>query len=242
MNTLTSFFDQIYIINLASRQDRRREMIEQLIKVGVDLRNERVRFFDAISPDDRGEFPSVGAKGCFMSHSAVLSEAVRKRYKRIAIFEDDLNFEDNFGPRFQNVTARLAEQGWGMFYGGHHGLDVITNNADDVITVLPASLPVQTAHFIALNSTTIERAAEYLERIAQRSAGDSRGGPMHVDGAYSWFRKDNSDIEVYAATPPIGYQRPSRSDIATRRWFDRWPLVKSVVSFLRKLKRCALLP
>lgn len=41
---------------------------------------------------------------------------------------------------------------------------------------------------------------------------------MHVDGAYSWFRKDHPFLRTLLADPELGYQRPSRSDIFTGHW------------------------
>ena len=53
-----------------------------------------------------------------------------------------------------------------------------------------------------------------LETIMERAPGHVLGGPMHVDGAYSTIRAQNHDLKTYSASPPLGYQRSSRSDIS----------------------------
>ena len=70
--SITQFFDQIFIINLVERRDRRHEMELQLKKIGIYLPNDKVKFFPAIRPKVLAGFPSIGAKGCFLSHLNVL--------------------------------------------------------------------------------------------------------------------------------------------------------------------------
>lgn len=59
------YFDKVYIINLPHRADRREEIEVQLKKVGLALNHPKVILFNAIKPDAAGEFPNIGAKGCF---------------------------------------------------------------------------------------------------------------------------------------------------------------------------------
>jgi GR25 family glycosyltransferase involved in LPS biosynthesis len=74
--SITQFFDQIFIINLIERRDRRHEMELQVKKIGIYLPNDK--FFPAIRPKVLAGFPSIGARGCFLSHLSVLSEAAEK--------------------------------------------------------------------------------------------------------------------------------------------------------------------
>jgi len=59
---------------------------------------------------------------------------------------------------------------------------------------------------------------------------------MHVDGAYSTIRAQNPQLNTYAYSPTLGYQRSSRSDITSARFFDRTPGLQKPVRMLRKLK------
>lgn len=227
-------FDRIYVINLASRADRRAEMAKQLSRIGLGFDSAAVRLFGAVRPADAGPFPSIGSRGCFMSHLGVLNDAATAGLQKILIVEDDLNFAPDFAQRSERLVARIAAPDWGMFYGGHEvaGHPSADNGAAD----LNPEEPVQTAHFVALQGPSINAAAAYLAAMLLRPSGDPNGGPMHVDGAYSWFRRAHPHVRTWIAVPPLGYQRASRTDIHDLRWFDKMPAVREVVSMLRRLR------
>jgi hypothetical protein len=63
---------------------------------------------------------------------------------------------------------------------------------------------------------------------------------MHVDGAYTWYRRLSPEDVTLAAVPELGHQRSSRTDIHDLRWFDRLPLVHDTVAGLRRLKNMIL--
>ena len=70
-------FDDIPIINLRAREDRRAEMRDELRHVNL-LDDRRVRFFDAIRPSRKADFSSVGARGCFEGHYKLLAQAASR--------------------------------------------------------------------------------------------------------------------------------------------------------------------
>src|SRR4051794_9290562 len=121
-NSLIDYFDCIYIINLPERLDRRNEMEEQLNKINLSLAHPKIHLFSAIKPDSAGEFDSIGARGCFMSHLGILKHAKSCQYKRILLLEDDLNFTSNFTSRIDQVIGELGVYNWQLFYGGYLGL------------------------------------------------------------------------------------------------------------------------
>ncbi|OYY65288.1 MAG: hypothetical protein B7Y51_03325 [Burkholderiales bacterium 28-67-8] len=230
-----SVFDRIYIINLASREDRRKETRAQLENIGIGIPYSDVEFFEATRPDSPGEFPSVGARGCFYSHLGVLRDAQEKKYSSILILEDDLNFSNDFLNRYVDIFHDLQEQSWGFFYGGYRIDSEVELHSLGCVLVQPAD-SVGCAHFLALRAPAISIAADQLDTMSKRAAGDARGGPMHVDGAYCWVRSSNPELNTFIANPELGYQRSSRSDIYKIRWFDRLPLLKTVVATLRKFR------
>ena len=59
---------------------------------------------------------------------------------------------------------------------------------------------------------------------------------MHVDGAYSMFRARSPEVLTLAASPSLGWQRSSRSDIAANRWYDRQPGLRTLACLARKGK------
>ena len=237
---MTHPFDQIqriYIINLATRADRRAEMAEQLERIGLGLQSEKVRLFEAIHPDDAGGFPSVGARGCFMSHLAVLRDATAAGLERILILEDDLNFSPDFMVRAPAIMVHAAAADCAVFYGGYEIADLLAGAGKAIgCTEIPPNVEVRTTHFLGFQSPAIEAAARYLSAMLAREPGHPDGGPMHVDGAYSWFRRANPQWRTFAAVPELGHQRASRTDIHDLRWFDKLPGIRNIVAGLRRTR------
>lgn len=234
MSHSLALFQQVYIINLASRVDRRAEMTEQLRRIGLNIDSPNVRLFEAVRPPDAGAFTSTGARGCFMSHLGVLRDARSAGLERILILEDDLNFSVDFLARAPSLIDQLAAQDWSIFYGGHE-LHGAPPQGVGALLIEPA-LHVQTAHFVAFRGAAIAALASYLEAMLTRKPGDRLGGPMHVDGAYCWFRAARPELNTVIAQPPLGYQRSSRTDIHQLRWFDKVPLVRALVVLLRRAR------
>jgi len=213
-----------FVINLPQRPDRRREMEAELKRV-----NWHAEFFPAIRPTDAGDFPSIGARGCFLSHLAVLKEAARRQSDRAIILEDDLNFSRKF--EWQKVQSFMESNDWDIVYPSH-----FLDDLSDGISPVPSDRGVMSAHFVLINGRAIPRLIDGLEVILGRPAGHPRGGPMHVDGAYSAIRHQNPDIKTFAAFPVLGYQRSSKSDIAEIRFFDRIGMLRGPLNALRRLK------
>lgn len=224
-------FERIVVISLPYRKDRRREMAAQLGRLGISIRDPRVSVFDALRPDDAGGFESIGARGCFLSHLAVLQ--MSRGSGSLLILEDDTDFTRDIRNLLANALPALP-QDWKIFYGGGFGLPASRGGA---MTVVSPRVGITSSHFVAFNGGVIGLVASYLEAILRRAPGDPRGGPMHVDGAYSHFRADHADLLTWAATPALGYQRASLTDIHRRKWFDRWVLVRGIVGLLRRAGR-----
>jgi hypothetical protein len=227
---LTAAFTRSYVINLPVRSDRRSEMAAELAGIGKSFSDRDVALFPATRPADAGSFESIGAHGCFLSHLGALADAETRGEEAIALLEDDVAFASDFRARAPVIFEELRKKEWGVFYGGHRGLSLLRSG----LCPLPPAVPVLTAHFIAFRGPAIGAARRYLEEMLARPAGDARGGPMHVDGAYGWFRKDHPQFETYVAAPPLADQRSSRSDIASLKWFDRAPGVREAAQLARR--------
>lgn len=229
-----SYFDRVFIINLPSRADRRRDMDRQLRRIGLSLDARPIEVFPAIRPADKGEFDSIGARGAFMSHLGVMRIAVREGCRRILILEDDVNFIESFNTHLAREVDRLSGQDWHLFYGGYTLLGPEAP-LDRSAGVDPAR-GIMLAHFLGLQSPAMEKGVQFLEQLLTRRAGDPSGGPMHVDGAYSWLRRLNPQLTTRLAVPELGYQRASRTDIHALRWFDRTAGVRQLAGVARSLK------
>lgn len=228
-------FDRIFLINLAMRPDRLREMGEQLRRIGLSLDWDRLTVFDAVRPDAAGAFPTLGARGCFMSHLGVLREAERLGLKRMMVWEDDLDFTDDFLETLERMRPTLDAEPWSMFYGTYAAPDGVPGGGG-LLTRATPDTRIDTTQFMAFQGDAIRAAADYLEKMLVRPAGHPEGGPMHVDGALNWFRRAHPERIVLIATEQMGLERPSRTDVHDLAWFDRMPVVRDAVAALRKLK------
>jgi len=226
-------FDAVRVISLPTRPDRRQEMGVELARVGAALDGGQIAFHDAARPAEPAGFPSVGAHGCFLSHLQVLEEAEAKGWTNIAILEDDASFSDGQRAQVGRVLAALWKQPWSIFYGGSPQEGV----PEAPLKRLAPDDPIGLTHFMAFRGEGITRAIPYLRAMLGRPAGSPDGGPMHVDGAYSWLRRAHPDLAAYAATPPIAYQRASRTDIADTGAIDRVPVVRELVALARRVKQ-----
>jgi glycosyl transferase family 25 len=216
----------IVVINLAHRTDRRVAMQKELSRVGW-----QAEFFSAIRPEDPAGFPSIGARGCFLSHLAVLKKARDERVQHLVILEDDVNFALDFAERWRIAISALETREWSIFYPAHVFHDFAAG-----LSRIPPDKGVQCTHFMVINGPAIAPLVVGLERIHSRSAGDPMGGPMHVDGAYSTIRHQNHGLLTYVHSPALGYQRPSRTDDGYLKWFDRFATLAPIVGVVRRLR------
>jgi glycosyl transferase, family 25 len=214
------------VINLERRSDRRIEAEQELSRIGWNA-----KFFSAIEPKDAGGFPSIGARGCFLSHLAVLKNARAAGIDRLIILEDDIKFVPEFVKRWQSAIEALESKPWSIFYPGH-----ILDGLARGLSLLSPLTGVACTHFMMINGNAIPQLIEGLQTIMLRPPGHPLGGLMHVDGAYSTIRRQNPALITYAYSPVLGYQRPSQNDVSNPKWFDRIGALRPVISFLRKRK------
>lgn len=232
---LLSVFDRIYIINLAHRDDRRREMEAELNRIGLSLDHPAITLFPASFPDDPGEFPTRGTRGCFESQLGVHRAIIADGVGRALMLEDDASFVPEFGRLLAAMRAGLADTDWDMFYS----VSPLEAQPGDQ-TVGPHLLrlsPDHTfplAHFVGFSAGFSRLAEPYLEKIHGRKMGDPEGGPMHVDGAYCWIRAAYPHLTVLGSREPLAVQRSSRSDIAELRFWDRLPVLRQITAAARR--------
>jgi hypothetical protein len=231
---LTEFFDRIYVINLPERRDRRSNMMHELAQVCVREGDPQLEIFPAVKVTDAEGFPGLGARGCFLSHLAILRAARDAKLKNLLILEDDLAFSPFFVKHQTTVLNQLCEQPWQIVYFGHILPLSPLPKGEFVWHLTQASL--QTTHFLAINGEVIPQVVDFLELVLSRPAGHPLGGPMHVDGAYSTFRAQHPDVKTLLANPSLGFQRSSPSDVAGLRWFDKVPGLRQMASVGRAIQ------
>ncbi len=211
---LFDHFDAVRIINLKHRTDRRAQMEGELRRLGASG-DPRVAFFDACRFDQPGTFTSIGARGVYHSQLAILEEAAAQG-SSVLILEDDVDFTS---------TARdtTLPADWQIFYGGHYASRPEDLRDSDIIG----------AHCMGFRADVVPALATYLRGLL---ALDDH---PPIDGAYVWYRRAHPEIVTHFAVPPIANQRPSRTDIADQRFFDRWPGLREAAGLARRGKRLA---
>ena len=111
--TLNEYFDKIFVINLASRPDRLEHFKGECRKHGI-FGVERFEGFQKpiLKDEPNGNF------GCTSSHRAILDLICHYKWKRVLIFEDDMNVVvPNFQEQFSQMIAEVPDT-WKMLYLG----------------------------------------------------------------------------------------------------------------------------
>jgi glycosyl transferase family 25 len=230
MSVLTEYFSHTYIINLPSRSDRRREVVKELARADIQLDPGRVEIFPALRPPDRGDFVSVGARGCFLSHLEALRAAQRRGAQNVLVIEDDLAVSSKLAGSAPAIVKSLSAQPWALVYLGHTAQALPVSPPEPLVRADEETL---CAHFYGVSGAALPGLIRYLEAILARPAGHPDGGPMHYDGALTTFRRDHPGQTLFAS-PNLGWQRSSASDISGDGWSRRLPLVPTALAWLRR--------
>jgi len=214
-------FDKIYIVNLQSRPDRRRDMEEEMARLGL-RKDSRVHYFDAIKRAEAGPFSRVGSHGAFLSHLAIL-EAHRESDQTVLILQDDCEF-------IRESLDSPVGKDWDILYGGYYASNPTDLHQSDIVG----------AHCMGFRASIIPQLGDFLRRVYEgkyRPPGlpqDCRAAP--IDGAIVWFRRAHPDVRT--VFQPVSFQRSSRTDIGDLAAVDRFPrLAASARALLRLWKR-----
>jgi glycosyl transferase, family 25 len=222
-------FEQVRIINLVDRPDRRREMVGELNRIGGLAPN--IDFHDAHRPTEAGGFPNIGARGCFESHLGILRSARDANVQSLLLLEDDLDFTRDGRSRLDGLMPELFSRRWDFFYGAH----LLAANGRRGLVDVPPEKPVLTTSFVGFTGAVLEPLVDFLEGLLTRPPGSPDFGPMHVDGAYTVFRSLHPGLVTVAAFPALGRQRSSPSDVTpSNMLLDRWGTTRRVAAVLRR--------
>ncbi|XP_060773718.1 procollagen galactosyltransferase 2 [Neoarius graeffei] len=135
-------FDEIYIINLMRRMDRRARMLHTLDVLGLE-----VTLTDAVDGKDlnssqlqvlgtemlpkyqdpySGQVLTKGEIGCFLSHYNIWKQVVERKQRQVLVLEDDVRFEPNFKSRLNTILEDIwrTQLQWDLIYVGRKRLQV----------------------------------------------------------------------------------------------------------------------
>lgn len=228
---IRDYFDRIWVINLPERRDRKRAMLRELERAGMPPAPNKVEIFPGIRSTEAAGFTNIGVRGCFLSHLAVLERARAEGLSNVLVMEDDLAISPRLVAEQEQLVEVLRTSPWGFVYFGH-GLDLEETPPGPPVTLGPFDGPIVTAHFYGVNAAIFDPLVSFLRLLQDRPAGHPDGGPMHLDGAFSFFRERNPEVSTLVASPSLGRQRRSRSDLSAR-WFDRVPGLREIANVAR---------
>jgi Glycosyltransferase family 25 (LPS biosynthesis protein) len=236
--TLSDFFGVTYLINLPERVDRLRAASEELARVGWSVAPAGVSVFPARRFDCAAGFQSIGERGCFSSHMECLRLALQEKRGDALLLEDDITFSSSLPRLTPAIIEQLRSTDWDFVYFGHEMTGPIPRATHATtpreLRLVEYHEGVLTAHFYGVRSRIQARFLEHLENLLRRPPGDPEGGPMSFDGAISFFRKRNAGVRTLIAVPKLGWQRPSRSDLAPNR-IDAVRILRPVLALGRGL-------
>jgi O-antigen/teichoic acid export membrane protein/GR25 family glycosyltransferase involved in LPS biosynthesis len=227
--TLSDYFQCTYIVNLPERKDRRKAVLEELQLIGMPLAEGKVEIFHAWKPAERAGFPSVEARGRFLSHLAVLKKAHRLKLKNVLVLEDDLAVDPALPRHIDRVLVDLQKQPWGILYLGH--LESVS--ATGIPRLIPYDRPVITSHFYAVNGPVLPRLITFLETLLDHPVDHPLGSPTYFDSALTLFRRQNPDVVTMIVEPSLGEERPSYSSIGYPNLEDLPPILQAQQAALK---------
>lgn len=113
-----NFVDKTYVINLERRKDRLEHITKEMRKINVNFNR-----FNAIDGKKLSniKLPDINKSiiATVRSHSGVIKDAIKNKYQKIAIFEDDVIFCDDFDKRFKYYLENIPND-WDIMYLGCH--------------------------------------------------------------------------------------------------------------------------
>lgn len=232
MKDILDAFDKAYIINVADRRDRYVQTVKEFARFGIDVPSPRVAFHIARRPVVKGAFPTLGARGSFTSHLAVLERALSERAQNVLIFEDDVRFTAAAHSASSAVAAALRRVDWDVVYLGYLSPTAPTGSGP----LMVSTAPTRGGHAYGVNARFMGEMAHFMRECERRPAGDPDGGPMFRDGAYNHIRQMRMDLKVYLAVPNLATQRSSRTDLHRLRIYDRIKMLSPVISTMRAMR------
>lgn len=245
MKKIIDYFEKTCIVSLPQAHRLRAQTSAEFKLVGWTIDNNKVKFFDAIRPDQRLNFSSIGTRGCFESHLSLIKEFISttndKNKGNLLVFEDDISFTIDLNYTPKSIANILEENDYDIIFFGYKSDDIKPSSNKFEIVTVPSNVSITTSHFYALHRRCLRDYIAHLEGILFETNPSSLGH-MHYDGAINWFRKLNPDIKTLVCTTPLGIQRPSRSLISDSAGFknifpEKW--LDGVYYFYSDLQRFA---
>ena len=206
--SIETFFDAIYVINLQKRRLRWEESIKLLSQYGIF---NKIKKFTAI--DCGFDDPQLNGRcGCALSHIGCMKDAVQNGFKRILVLEDDFSIllnSTDFGENFNRILEHAPDSYDILYLGG---------NVTNLVSFNP--LKNYNKYFYKVAGCASTHAVSYSHRFCEFMTSLD----LNRKNIKDWIIK-NEAIDVYYAltvqvqnncfisNPQVFGQRKSFSDI-----------------------------
>ncbi|XP_056328120.1 procollagen galactosyltransferase 2 [Danio aesculapii] len=138
----TMAFNQVYLINLKRREDRRDRMLRSLEVLGIDvtltdavdgkamnstqLRTLGIEMLPGYKDPYSDRVLTKGEIGCFLSHYNIWKKVLELQQQQVLVLEDDVRFEPNFKSRLNTIMEDVKRSGlqWDLIYVGRKRLQI----------------------------------------------------------------------------------------------------------------------
>ncbi|KAG7488226.1 hypothetical protein MATL_G00030280 [Megalops atlanticus] len=135
-------FDEIFLINLKRRTDRRQRMLRTLATLGIEatltdavdgkalntsqLQALGIEMLPGYKDPYSGRVLTRGEIGCFLSHHYIWTQVVERGLERVLVLEDDVRFEPRFKKRLMAIMENIqqAKLDWDLMYVGRKRMQV----------------------------------------------------------------------------------------------------------------------
>ncbi|KAG1973575.1 inactive glycosyltransferase 25 family [Pimephales promelas] len=135
-------FDEIFLINLKRRSDRRERMLNTMAVLGIEatlvdavdgkslntsqLQALGIEMIPEYKDPYSGRVLTRGEIGCFLSHHFTWIQVVERGLRHVLVLEDDVRFEPRFKRRLQTVMEDVekAQLNWDLIYVGRKRMQV----------------------------------------------------------------------------------------------------------------------
>ncbi|XP_056894259.1 procollagen galactosyltransferase 2 [Takifugu flavidus] len=135
-------FDEIFLINLKRRLDRRTRMLKTFAALGLhstlwdavdgkalntsQLQALGIEMLPQYKDPYSGRVLTRGEIGCFLSHHSIWTQVLERGLKQVLVLEDDVRFEPRFKRRLQAIMDDIdrAQLDWDLIYIGRKRMQV----------------------------------------------------------------------------------------------------------------------
>ncbi|XP_043102113.1 procollagen galactosyltransferase 2 [Puntigrus tetrazona] len=135
-------FDEIFLINLKRRLDRRERMLNTMAVLEIEatlvdavdgkalntshLQALGIEMMPGYKDPYSGRVLTRGEIGCFLSHHFTWKQVVERGLQHVLVLEDDVRFEPRFKRRLQTIMedVKKAQLNWDLIYVGRKRMQV----------------------------------------------------------------------------------------------------------------------